>query len=87
MQLEVWLDRERVGTLAYDATHHRFSFAYTADWCARPAAYPLSPALPLAPTDQSPDEHSARVRRFFFHEATSCLTLIALSVPSKIASY
>ncbi|NVZ08243.1 HipA N-terminal domain-containing protein [Allochromatium humboldtianum] len=44
MRLEVWLDQERVGTLAYDATHHRFSFAYTDAWCARPAAYPLSPA-------------------------------------------
>ena len=65
MQLEVWLDRERVGTLAYDATQHRFSFAYTADWCARPAAYPLSPALPFAPAESSADDHSARVRRFF----------------------
>jgi len=65
MNLEVWLDQDRVGTLAFDATSSRFSFDYVVEWSGRRDAYPLSPALPLIDTGEPADAHSARVRRFF----------------------
>ncbi len=65
MNLEVWLDQDRVGTLTFDARGNRFAFDYLAEWSARSDAYPLSPGLPLINTEQPADVHSAIVRRFF----------------------
>lgn len=65
-ELAVWLDRERVGRLRFDAASNRFSFDYAPAWLADPRRYPLSPALPLEiPATATPDSHSAAVRQFF----------------------
>lgn len=65
-ELAVWLDRERVGRLCFDATSNRFAFDYAPGWLADPRRHPLSPALPLeAQATASPDSHSAAVRQFF----------------------
>jgi serine/threonine-protein kinase HipA len=47
--LNVWADGQKVATLGYEAMNDRWSLDYDAGWVGRPAAYPLSPALPLEP--------------------------------------
>lgn len=65
MNLVAWITDRRVGVLTFEPTGGLFSFQYDPEWKASPTAYPLSPALPLAPVEESPSWHSARVRRFF----------------------
>lgn len=48
--LHLWADDRKVATLGYEAMNDRWSLTYDPDWLATPRAFPLSPALPLAPT-------------------------------------
>jgi len=47
--LKLWADGQKVATLGYEPMNDRWSLDYDADWVATPAAFPLSPALPLQP--------------------------------------
>ena len=66
IRLEIWLDRELVGSLTHDGATNQFQFEYTPGWKAGPRSFPISPQLPLerAP-DVTAERHSAQVRQFF----------------------
>lgn len=65
MKLRVWDTGRNIGELVHDADYNRFSFTYSPQWVAE-AGYPLSPKLPLAPSEEtSAERHSADVRNFF----------------------
>ncbi|WP_456280874.1 type II toxin-antitoxin system HipA family toxin [Cupriavidus sp. JZ107] len=55
-ELEVWLQRSRVGTLSL--SHGRLRFAYSTDWLQRPDALALSCSLPLQ--EEPFDDFAAR---------------------------
>lgn len=65
MKLSVWDTGRLIGELVHDSDYNRFSFAYSRQW-VEAAGYPLSPKLPLTPSEKiSPERHSADVRNFF----------------------
>lgn len=64
MNLIAWIADRRVGVLALTSAGGLYSFEYDPAWVTSPTAYPLSPALPLRPFEESAEQHSARVRRF-----------------------
>lgn len=47
--LTLWADEQQVAILGYEALNDRWTLDYDASWVATPGAFPLSPALPLAP--------------------------------------
>lgn len=63
--LDVLLGDALAGWLSHQADTNRFAFHYAPAWLAAPAAYPLSPGLPLHPPEQSAEAHSTSVRQFF----------------------
>ncbi|GAC1409421.1 MAG: type II toxin-antitoxin system toxin serine/threonine-protein kinase HipA [Burkholderiaceae bacterium] len=66
MNLAVWVQKQQMGTLSYDSSTARFSFAYTAEWLKEDSRFPLSPSLPLQSSDEETvEQHSAAVRQFF----------------------
>ena len=65
MKLVAWIADRRVGVLAFETAAGLFSFQYDPAWLASPKAYPLSPALLFKLFEESAEQHSARVRRFF----------------------
>lgn len=65
MKLDVWLDIHPVGALGFDESTGQFSFDYAPSWQLNAQAFALSPHLPLTSTTQTPEMHSAKVRRFF----------------------
>ena len=48
--LDLWADGRKVATLGYEPLNDRWSLDYDHDWVDTPEAFPLSPALPLAPS-------------------------------------
>ena len=66
MRLNVFIERSPVGVLEDDPKTSRFEFTYAPSWLSSPDRFALCPALPLLrPEDETPDSHSAAVRRFF----------------------
>ncbi len=59
--LGVWDSSTQVGTLTWNSVEDTFSFAYSAQWLARPHAYPLSPHFPL---EANSLVSSSTIRRF-----------------------
>ena len=51
--LSLWADDQKEATLGYDAINDQWSLVYEATWIARPAAFPLSPALAFKPASAS----------------------------------
>ncbi len=47
--LTLWADDQTVATLGHEPLTDQWSLSYAVDWVQRPQAFPLSPALPLAP--------------------------------------
>lgn len=62
-ELEVWLDRERVGSLYDEGTH--WSFAYAPDWVANPQGFDLSPGLKRADSPIADGSNQRPVQWFF----------------------
>jgi serine/threonine-protein kinase HipA len=66
MRLDVFIERSLVGVLEDDPKTSRLAFTYAPSWLSSPDRFALCPALPLLrPEDETPDSHSAAVRRFF----------------------
>ncbi len=66
MRLNVFLEQTLVGVLEDEPQTGRFAFTYAPTWLSSPARFALCPALPLLrPEAETPDSHSAAVRRFF----------------------
>lgn len=61
----MFLGEAIVGSLAHDAAIDRYTFAYDERWSERSDAFALSPALPLKPSEESPEAHGTAVRQFF----------------------
>ena len=66
MKLDVLSDNQIIGQLTHDASTNLFGFEYSPMWLVLPAAYALSPLIPLRPrADTTAELHSAAVRQFF----------------------
>lgn len=66
MILDVFIEHDLVGHLSHDAASNQFAFSYNEAWCARPAAFPLAPSLPLERDRGQTDESHSRAVRIFF---------------------
>lgn len=66
MRLNVFIEQTLVGVLGHEPQTNRFAFTYAQSWLGSPDRFALCPALPLLrPKGETPDSHSAAVRRFF----------------------
>ncbi len=66
MNLTIWVQQQRMGTLSYDGSTARFAYAYAPEWLTWRDRFALAPSLPLqSPELETPDQHSAAVRQFF----------------------
>jgi serine/threonine-protein kinase HipA len=66
MRLNVFIEQTLVGVLEDEPQTSRFAFTYAPSWLSSPHRFALCPALPLLrPEAETPDSHSAAVRRFF----------------------
>ena len=50
--LSLWGNGRKVATLSYTPLEDRWSLDYDPDWVKTPEAFPLSPSLPLEPTEK-----------------------------------
>lgn len=66
MNIDILINGRPVGMLSHDPQLNRFSFIYADEWLNREDRFALCPQIPLSPFDtESPETHSAAVRRFF----------------------
>lgn len=66
ISLDVRLSGQHVGQLCHDPISHLFEFSYAPEWLASAKAFPISPCLPLWPTEgETKERHSTAVRLFF----------------------
>lgn len=66
MNIDILINRRPIGMLSHDPQLNRFSFIYADEWLNREDRFALCPQIPLLPFDmESPEAHSAAVRRFF----------------------
>lgn len=66
MNVDILINGRPFGMLSHDPLLNRFSFAYADEWLSREDRFALCPQIPLLPPEtETPETHSAAVRRFF----------------------
>lgn len=66
MNIDILINGRPIGMLSHDPQLNRFSFIYADEWLNREDRFALCPQIPLSPFNmESPETHSAAVRRFF----------------------
>lgn len=86
MRLNVFIEQTLVGVLEDESETGRFAFAYAPSWLSSPDRFALCPALPLLrPEAETPDSHSAAVRRFFENLLPEGHTLDDAAAANKVS--
>jgi serine/threonine-protein kinase HipA len=84
MDLDVFINKLKLGRLSHDSLLNRYSFTYAKEWLDRSDRFPLSAHMPLDATVlQNPDVANLNVRQFFEHLLPEGAALDAAATAAK----